>query len=253
MRNKKLIITFSVLVSVTLLVILTSVLFSVQHVRVYCANAQESEFADEVLNSHGIKKNSSIFFVNESEVKANIEKKLGNKVRVLNIERVFPNKIYINYIEVIPYLRLRLATSQGITTYYCSDDLKVMYEYEGMHSEISAIDFKFKGEFSVGDGGALKFTDGSAATVVKEIFAGFEELGYYGSVIALFREIDLSGNYILLKVRDKDVTWQIHGADKLREKIRLALSYYDKHSSEIADGSVLIVPNEKTASVRSPG
>ena len=68
MRNKKLIILFSVLLALTLLVVFNSVLFSVQHVNAYCANVEKSEQATNVLKNHGIRHGSSIFFVNKKKV-----------------------------------------------------------------------------------------------------------------------------------------------------------------------------------------
>lgn len=246
MRNKKLIIIFSVLLSVALLTVVGSVLFSVQHVRAYCANVNPSEksvYQDEVLSSHGIKKGTSIFFVNENKVKENIESKLGNHVRVLNIERVFPNRIYINYVEVKPYLMVRIGT----TTYYSSKDLRVM---DGYDEGTSAIKLKFAGSVKNEDG-VLEFSDKSVASTVSEIFAGFEELGYDGYVIALIEEIDLSDKYIVLNTRE-GVKWEIHGADNLRAKIRLALSCYLSPEYDMLPGSVLIVPNDKTVTLVPP-
>lgn len=239
MRNRKLIIIFSVLLSITLLVVLGSVIFSVQHVDTYCMNVNEDECADSreiILSSYKIRKGSSIFGVNESKVIANIEKNnKANNIRILNIERKFPNRVCINYVVVKPYFRFLYEGN----TYYCYNDMRISSIQPIDLPENGLINLRFsgnlvesekEGEFTFGPSKGL-----NAPEVLSEILSGFEQLKYYEEVIDLFYEIDLSGTFIKLYTRcqDKDnndvrgMEWQILTPDNLADKLRLALSTYD--------------------------
>ncbi|MBR7140696.1 MAG: FtsQ-type POTRA domain-containing protein, partial [Clostridia bacterium] len=105
MRNKKLIILLCILFVVTLLVVLSSVLFTVQDVYGYCYNDDDETFDIEIakFETNGLSRGKSIFFVNEEEVISAVESKYPD-VNVINVERKFPNIIYINYVKIFPYL-----------------------------------------------------------------------------------------------------------------------------------------------------
>ncbi|MDE7394793.1 MAG: FtsQ-type POTRA domain-containing protein, partial [Clostridiales bacterium] len=266
MRNKKLIIFFSILCAVTLLVVFNSVLFSVRHVRVYCANVESSAFADKVLASHHIKRSESIFFVNKQKVAARVESSVPG-VRVLNIEKKFPNRIYINYVEVKPYLRI----FDGHNTYFCGNDLRVMYAEEGAKNLWSGaesdpywsgipaekrhvINLLYKGDLkSTAVGSIVSFSDSTTAAIVTGVFSALERLGYYESVMELFTEIDVSGKdkpFIMLTTFS-GMKWEIVSADNLAEKLRLGLSVFlsDKLSDAQKQTGTLVIGGN-TASYR---
>lgn len=254
MRNKKLIVLFSVLLSITLLVVFNSVLFSVQHVNAYCANMEKSEYEESVLAAHRIKKGSSIFFVDKKKATERIEDNVSN-VRVLNIEKKFPNRIYINFVEIREYIKLYYNAGEGGKTYFCSNDLRVMDVTDGSDNIREAINLKVKGEvknLEVGD--TLSFATSSVSAIVTELFAALERLGYYDTVIDLFTEIDLTGNFIELTT-STDMKWQILSADDLAEKMRFALSVYfsDKLTDLQKRTGTLIVTGAKSASYKGPG
>ena len=107
MRNRKLIVLFSILAFLTLLVVLSSVIFSVQDVYASCYN-DENEAYDSAIASqevNGISKGKSIFLLNEQKAIEMIEANYSD-VKVINIERKFPNQIYINYVRIFPYVAL---------------------------------------------------------------------------------------------------------------------------------------------------
>ncbi len=105
MRNKKLIVLFVILSIVTLLIVLGSVIFSVQDVYGYCYNDSDDAFIQEVASDEitGIQRGKSIFLLNEQEVIASVESKIPD-IEVINIERKFPNRVYINFVRIFPYL-----------------------------------------------------------------------------------------------------------------------------------------------------
>lgn len=266
MRNKKLIVFFSILCAVTLLVVFNSVLFSVRHVRAYCENVQNSTLAEKVLSAHNIKRTESIFFVNKKKVAERIERNVPG-VRVLNVEKKFPNRIYINYVEVKPYLRL----FYGDKSYFCANDMRVMYVEDGNkrlwsgaeedpfwssvpNEKRRVIDLKFTGDANnLAVGNVVSFSDKSTSAIVSGIFSALERLGYYESVIELFTEIDVSGqeSQFTLLTTSTGMRWKIVGADNLAEKLRLGLSVYvsDKLSDDQKRTGTLVIAGN-TASYR---
>ena len=95
-RNKKYII-FSLILALTLVVVVTGVLFTARRFKAYCYN-----HADEVLNARiesMVKQecnNKSIFLVNENALIKKIETEIPS-VDVVGIERIFPDAIKVNY------------------------------------------------------------------------------------------------------------------------------------------------------------
>ena len=241
MRNKKLIILFSVLLAVTLLVVFNSVLFSVQHIDVHCVNVEKSQYTDKVKASHKIKTGSSIFFVDKAEAIQNIEKSLGGNVRVLSVEKQFPNRIYIDFVEVRAYVKV----SDGHRTYYCDNDMRVI-----SNGGDEVINLKISGELSeLQTGDKLTFSTSkglSNADVVTAIFDALARLGYYDTVINLFDEIDISGNFIVLRTAT-GMKWEIVTADRLAEKLRLAMSVYvnERDDDKRSRGTLVIAGTEK--------
>ena len=264
MRNKKLIVLFSVLCALTLLVVFNSVLFSVRHVRAYCANVQNSAYAEQVLAAHGIKRAESIFFVNKKQVAAQVESKVP-QVRVLNVEKKFPDRIYINYIEKSPYLRLYDVTNDK--TYFCANDLRVMYAENGNQTLWSGAENSehwsgFRAINLVCDdsiplmkaGDTVAFSGASTAEVLKGICTAFERLGYYEQVIDLFTEWDVSGlgapSAVITLTMALGLKWEIVSADRnLADKIRLALSVYASDALTAAQKSegTLVIAGEKAS------
>lgn len=248
MRNKKLIILFSVLLGITLLVVFNSVLFSVQHVNAYCANMRESQYEERILDSHKIRKNANIFFVNKRKVTENIESRVPG-VKVLNVEKKFPNRIYINFVEVKEYVK---AYYNG-KTYYCSNDMRVMRIEDGVDNSGNAINLKFGGslpELKPGDYFSIVPSNPptvmSDASIITEIFSALEQVGFYDTVIDLFDEIDVTGNFIELRTSN-GMKWQIQTPDDLTYKLRLALSVYfsDKLTDLQKRSGTLIIAGKK--------
>ena len=263
MRNKKLIVLFSVLCAITLLVVFNSVLFSVRHVRAYCANVQNSAYSEQILSSHGIKRGESIFFVNKKQVAAQVERRVP-QVRVLNVEKKFPDRIYINYIEKKPYLRLYDASQDA--TYFCANDLRVMYVESGnralwsgaenseVWNDFRAIDLVYGGSVpTMRAGETVSFSGASTATVLTGLCTAFERLGYYEEVIDLFKEWNVSGlgepSATITLTTKRGLTWEIWSADSnLADKIRLALSVYVSglNDAQKSEGT-LVVAGDKAS------
>ncbi len=98
MRNKKLIILLSVVAALVVIIIVCGATFLVRHVESYSYYENSPEEYDAlVIEASGIKKNNSMFFIDEQGVKDKVEAAYPN-VGVINIERKFPDRVSINYV-----------------------------------------------------------------------------------------------------------------------------------------------------------
>ena len=95
-RNKKYIL-FAILITVTLITIVCGVLFSVRELYAYCYNDSNEKMDSEIqVFLQNQCENKSIFLVNETQLQESIESNFS-QVEVVNIERIFPNKIKVDY------------------------------------------------------------------------------------------------------------------------------------------------------------
>lgn len=97
MRNKRLIILLSVVAVLVVFVIAGCATFLVRDVEAYGYYQNAPDYDAKVIEAAGIKKNSSMFFIKDSDVKSKIENTYYN-VEVINIERKFPDRVSINYV-----------------------------------------------------------------------------------------------------------------------------------------------------------
>lgn len=99
MRNKRLIVLLTVTLVLVLVIVVCGATFLVRSVDAYSyyENAELEAYNKKVVAAAGIKRNSSMFFVDEVGVKNKIEKKYPN-IGVVNIRRSFPDRVTINYV-----------------------------------------------------------------------------------------------------------------------------------------------------------
>ena len=231
MRNKKLIIIFSVLCALAVVIVLSSVLFSVQHVSAYCYNADDSALEQQVLDGGAIKRGGSIFLLKESAVKERVENSVEN-VRVVNIEKKFPNRVYINYVKLFEYFEYE----QGGQTYLISNGGKIIKVSEESGSE--HIKLYIKGKAISPEAGKAFVSDNDFDnTVFSVITSAIERLGSRSVITELFEWIDFRKNFIYLKTRT-GVVFELQSVDGALEKLRLGVSIYADYT-EKADPSVM--------------
>ncbi|MCH5162858.1 MAG: hypothetical protein J1G38_05155 [Clostridiales bacterium] len=131
MRNKKLIALLSIVVSLVLVIIVCGATFLVRDIQAYSYYVDSpAAFDKKVIAASGIEKNSSMFFLDETEVKKRVEDKCADVViverheegdeiiteenhygaEVINVERKFPDKVSINYIVYRELFQYRSAS-----------------------------------------------------------------------------------------------------------------------------------------------
>lgn len=101
MRNKKLIVLLTVVMVLVLIIVTCSATFLVRNVYAYSyygdAENGTVNYDSRVIAAAGIERNSSMFFLDEEKIKTRVEDALPN-VRVVNVERRFPDSVTINYV-----------------------------------------------------------------------------------------------------------------------------------------------------------
>ena len=99
MRNKKLIALLIVVLLLVVIVVVCGATFLVRHVDAYSyyENPQIELYDKNVIAASGIKNNSSMFFVDEAEVKQRVEQAYP-EIGVVNVKRSFPDRVTINYV-----------------------------------------------------------------------------------------------------------------------------------------------------------
>lgn len=242
MRNKKLIILFSILAFVTLLTVIGSVLFSVQSVYGSCYNLDDEITCERVadLSVNGIDKGKSVFLLNEKEIAASVEASVSD-VRVINIERKFPNTVYINFVKVFPYLALEteggalLVANDGKIVSTCEKQA----EYPDHIRYVSATPTgTANGERAYGDGTA----EDEMLMIVNDAIA---RVGKHAAVMEMFSVIDTSKtaeNGLTYFVTRTGTCFELQGgADNLLKKLRLAVSVFVSEETKYMTGGTIIV------------
>lgn len=102
MRNKRLLIVFGILLSLTLLIAICSAVFSVKRVDAYCFNWDDEELITKVAEEQDKLKGKSIFMIKESQIISEVEASVPG-IQVIKIERLFPDRIYIQFIKIYEY------------------------------------------------------------------------------------------------------------------------------------------------------
>lgn len=101
MRNKKLIALLSVVAAIVVLTIVSCAVFLVRDIEAYTeyvvSEELENRYKDKIIKASGIEYLDHMFFINEDEVKRNIENAFYD-VEVKNIERRFPDGVSINFV-----------------------------------------------------------------------------------------------------------------------------------------------------------
>ena len=122
------IILFSALIFAAVLVILNSVVFSVREVRADCYNLsakdpETEQLADKVIEASNIKLYKNIITLNEKKAAKNINAKMDSEVKVINIERKFPNTVWIHFVKLVPVLAIETNDGSFIT---CDNNLMII-------------------------------------------------------------------------------------------------------------------------------
>lgn len=237
MRNKRLIIIFSIFLSLTLLIAIGSAVFSIRRIDAYCYNSEDKEILDTIVNGKEEGQRSirewlvgrSIFTLNEKELIKEVESRFAG-VKVINIERLFPNRVSINFIKLYDYFEIGFGDkfyvfgkdgkiSEALDE-YSPDYIRVMMNLESEPEDISG---------NENFGRLIELTD------------ALERLDYRGSdsVIIDFIDFTKAKDKIFIKMRS-GVFLELQSYENLSEKLRKALSLYVAHPDHRLKGTIIV-------------
>lgn len=108
--NKRLIIIFVCIAVFVLTLVLGAVIFTINDVDILLLSEQQSVSFDKgkILATSGIRQGQSIFTIDEKQASETIEKDFP-KLKVVKIERIFPNKVRVNLDLRKPILKLQVS------------------------------------------------------------------------------------------------------------------------------------------------
>lgn len=232
MRNKRLIILFCILLTFTALIVLSSAVFSVHSVYGYCMNADDEVLSDKVASSeiNGIKIGSSIFLLSESKIKLGVESALP-EVEVVNVERKFPDRVYVNYCKSSPCYAVEysggyvLASSKG--------KILALSDEGGDYIKITAktaVQETVPGKYAFNP-------ESNESGLINEFSSSIAKLQILDNAsveakLALFESIDATkfvsdgGGSFTVKLRTGTVIEFIGGLTDVASEVRLAVSTY---------------------------
>ena len=246
MQSKKRIIIISIIVfSLALIILLSSTVFTLKTVSIEARTTSlylAEEDYDEIIESAKFDYGKNIFFLKTDGYKANIEK-ANPYVKVINIERKFPNYIVVNISERVPAVRIQ--SSKG---YYVLDkELKVLNNVDNLTTKYNDITKEeLTPIFSFGSG----ITDDYSKNLEVGDFLSGERLSYFvnavynglvstdeqtGSPINCLSNIEtVSVSYeqensiekLYLTFKDSSVTATIYNGKDLTDRIYTILQLY---------------------------
>lgn len=247
MRNKRLIILFCILFAVTTLIVLSSAVFSVRFVYGYCYNADDQQLCDEVasLDVNEIKTGKSIFLLSEKKITEIIESKLP-QVEVINVERKFPDRVYINFRKLFPYY----AITAGEQTLLAGYDGKILSVTDNPDSYVKFTSLSSPEETSVGK--KAYEADSTEGKFISRFSSTIDRLDILSNTslqkkMELFESIDISrlttSSEFTIKMRTgtEMVFWGT--LDDLTAEVRLALSTYVHDEDKYMDKKMTVFFN----------
>lgn len=244
MKSKKTLVLFLILCFLTVLIVIGSVLFSVQTIVGYCYNDSDADLTQNVVSvsSSKLKKGTNIFLVNEKEIIKEIEREIPN-VKVVNIERKFPSSVYINYYRIEEYFVVEHENAY----LYVSNDCKILRstETEQSNKYIKLIVGTQPESSSPGDLLFSSQTDDYKITV--SLMDSLSRIESYRNTLEIIDKIDLrfiDKNLLFIKtVAGACIEVQYPDVEML-SKIRYAMSYVNSadfdHKSK---GTIIVAGN----------
>ena len=231
-KTKILTIFLSVLAGITLLVVLSSTLFSVGEIKLEFKSQKIvlSEVSEtEIISSSGLKKGTSVFLIDKTSMSKNLEKTYPY-LKVLSIETKFPNKVIINAIE-----RDEVFAFQQSEKYIITDsDLKVLKIVSGDYvsnneNAIKVLDFddcdvevgqfltpkqKFLTLKTIEDNNYQNYAKEESQNALQDLLATYK-------MVTVFDDKVLFGSFFGVKI-------QIFAVDiRGQEKLKMATAVFD--------------------------
>ena len=253
-KRKRLIIIFSVVVSLAVLIIINSAVFSVRTITAHGMNIVNQKLDDEIAERkiHDIRRGANIFTLSERRVVENANRNLAQsgqgRVDVRGIERVFPNRVRIHYVWTYEYVYV----SQGGQA-FVFDNRGVIVSILTTQEEIrqsDAIEIRVNGSL-----GATDLLDGfiSDELQIERFNAVLSAVEWikYTDFTSWFRFIDIRGDAIYFAT-DHGVFIRISNLENIINQFTLAATLYRdfvRDSNPNMSRGVIIANNTRRGAV----
>jgi len=256
MKSKKLIALICVLAFITVLIVLNSTLFTLQHISV---NWMTTKYKLEVMQDKDLIKSvplgDSIFLLNKEEIKNRLEKD-NSYLRVVGIETKFPNKIVIHSAERETLYAVQITSNE----YAVIDELGKVLElstsgevFAGSALGAKPIKVTFKNfslnpkDYEVGE----EIKDENAKALLVRLAKTLKESNYNQTASkGVFSGIDVeltgSGYDINMSTRNGMKICLKDAKQMTTEKLLLGLECYNLLQQEsVVSGSVIVEYNNE--------
>ena len=237
----------SFLIFVTALTVAGGALFSVRRVYAYCFNHYDPELEQRILDrlpESGLRRGQSMFTIRDSDVRAALDGYFPN-IRVVNIERRFPDRIFVNYVVRFEYF---MYARNG--QYYIADNTLQIVRIAESNPNLILLRpaAPIEGALAVGSPLIAEGRPDRAAAV--EIIAAMERFNFARFSANFFEYVDLSThNAVVLRTR-AGVRFRLNGLNNLTAKLRTAISVFENiEPSHRSTGTIIVTagnPNRGT-------
>ena len=254
MRNRRLIILFSIITFIVFLVILNSIAFRVKEIEAHCYNDKSKDFKAAVESASDLK-GKNIFVLSERKSIDKIHSACPD-ARVVNIERKFPNRTVINVVRKFEHAYLEHNGEYIIV----DNDMRVLEKgpsplpqdkrlirididapNPGFPLAVPAVLTKYE------TGGYIQTDKGTPEEILKKLFEGFSRLDYDGNnMIWLINSIGVSSSREEIWIQtNSGVKIKIEHTGRLLEKTRAAVSVYLDNTGYRNSGTIIIGEDSK--------
>lgn len=234
--TKKHVVLIVGLVLIAAIALINGLLFRVKTVTVdfdteTSIQAEEGE-AEKIIAASGIKKGKNIFGVSESRMIKNINAALPG-VRVVNIERIFPNRIVIHVSKRVPVYLIKYRNTSDAAKYVVVDgDMVVLGFYDEEPDEQSFVfvdGFELVGKYTIETGRTLPVEFGKSIYYLQNVAAGLYNCKLTpAQFIAFIKKVKFENGIIDLCTR-RGVVMRLGGnltTEQVSERVPLAYSWY---------------------------
>lgn len=242
---------------IAIVLILNGTVFSVNQISVQFDQAQTAEeqlsLSEEVINASGLKEGKNVFIVSESTMVRNIQTAVPS-VRVLGIERVFPNKIVIYASKRIAVMAIPFKQGQQNNYSYAvvDCDMVVLSIKDKLPEGLASVSgFELVGNYNIQPGNVLDLAFGEEIFYLQNISMSFQYAGLTpDEIVAFISDVTFADNILHIKARSgvdiilgsvRDLSTEV-----IKERIKKVYQWYksyDESSPEILGGYVVYNPN----------
>lgn len=216
--RKRLWIILGIIVGIAVISVLAYCVFSIGKIDVNTTTdiaVISQEEKDEIIALSGIKKGKNIFAIDEDIAISNIEKSMPT-LKVISIERTFPNGVYIYVTKRTPIFYTALADGQ----YAILDrELKIIYIQDSYDPQLTQLVGVTAESVSVGE--ILPNSQ-----ILAKLVKGAEQCSFINArFCAFYRKVEVDSSYIYL-TSNTGVIFQLPISSNIDESVKGSYRYY---------------------------